>query len=58
MVKRAVVLAIVLLLLGAIGYFFGPGQAAACGIAALVVYVYAMYKRFNGPPGRQGHRDS
>jgi len=54
MLKRVVVLAIVLLLLGAIGYFFGPRQALACGIAAVVVYVYAMYQRFKGtrPPGR------
>jgi hypothetical protein len=54
MVKRVVVLAVVLLLLGAIGYFFGLGQALACGFAAVVVYVYAMYKRFSGnrPPER------
>ena len=54
MAKRFIVLAVVLLILGAVGYFFGAGQALACGIAAVVVYVYAMYKRYKGvePPGR------
>jgi uncharacterized membrane protein len=53
MAKRLAVLAVVLLILATVGYVFGVGQAVACGIAAVVVYIYAMYKRYKGvkPPG-------
>ncbi|AVR95082.1 hypothetical protein [Pseudoduganella armeniaca] len=48
MLKRILVPAVVLLVLGAIGYFVGVGQAVACGITAVIIYIYAMARRFNG----------
>jgi uncharacterized protein (UPF0333 family) len=49
---RILVLVVVLAILGAIGYFVGVGKALACGLAAVVIYVYAMVRRFGGNAGR------
>lgn len=54
---RILVLTVVLLILGAIGYFVGVGQAMACGVTAIVIYVYAMARRFNGAQAARPRKD-
>lgn len=46
MALRMIVLVVVLLMLAAIGYFIGMGEALACGMAAVGVYIYFMVRRF------------
>lgn len=55
MFLRILVLTVVLLILGAIGWFVGAGQAVACGITAVVIYVYAMARRFNETQAARRH---
>lgn len=55
MFLRILVLTVVLLILGAIGWFVGAGQAVACGITAVVIYVYAMARRFNDAQAARRH---